>query len=250
MFRAIATILTVTAALSASMALAGDYMFRGDAYGSYHSQGGRYETDYCDDYQDDDCHIDYVEHCRHKPRYVEQVFVKPAYNKAAYCEPSYCEPSYCKPAYCEPIRQKQICVEPIRVQKVCVEPIRVKQIHVQPVHVKQVCVEPVYVKQVHVERQCVKPMYREEVCVEPQTYCYYRICYKNPCWDYQKDMTFDCLDEAKEMCHELQSKGYRIALLKCDDDGYGRGGRGEFEGRPRGRDNFEVGFRNENFLID
>ena len=39
-------------------------------------------------------------------------------------------------------------------------------------------VKPVYVKPVHVE-----PVY-----IEPVKYCFFKVFYKQPCWDYQKEL--------------------------------------------------------------
>lgn len=109
---------------------------------------------------------------------------------------------------------------------------------------------PQYVEQVYTKPACAKPVHVEPIYVKPHTSCYFKLCYKLPCWDYQKDMTFDDLDEAKEMARMLQANGYRIALLKVADHGHGNIG-GKFDGghnhddyadRDYGRGDYEVSY--------
>jgi hypothetical protein len=44
--------------------------------------------------------------------------------------------------------------------------------------------------------------------------CYYKVCYKKPCWDYTKHKIFDCPNEAKHFAYELESYGLDVKISK------------------------------------
>ena len=80
--------------------------------------------------------------------------------------------------------------------------------------------KPVYVKPVHVE-----PIY-----IEPVKYCVFKVYYKQPCWDYQKQLSFNNLGEAQQMAQMFYDNGFKVALLKYEGFTYDKPGNGKTGG--------------------
>jgi hypothetical protein len=92
-------------------------------------------------------------------------------------------------------------------------------------------VKPVYVKPAHVE-----PVY-----IEPVKYCFFKVFYKQPCWDYQKELTFNNLGEAKQMAQMVYDNGFRVALTKYEGLTYDKVGYDKIGGPIGGGKNFDEG---------
>lgn len=89
----------------------------------------------------------------------------------------------------------------------------------------------VYHQPHHVHKVYVKPVHVHPIYVEPVKYCYYKVFYKQPCWDYQKHLTFDNPLEAKQMAQMLYDNGYHVALTKYEGLTYDKVGLDKIGGK-------------------
>lgn len=85
--------------------------------------------------------------------------------------------------------------------------------------------QPYYAQKVY-----VKPVHVEPIYIERVPYCYYKVFYKQPCWDYQKQLSFNDIHEAKQMAQMFYDNGFKVALLKYDGFTYDKTGYGKTGG--------------------